>query len=100
MGDFNCNLSSPSTAYGDDISSLISLLHLSDVAHHFTHPRGQWTWSQWRSGHYIWSTTDYVLAQNPLGFSHWVIKTPRYNSDHHAIVTKIKISVSAHSMHH
>ena len=100
MGDFNCNLVCPNNLYADDVSIVLSLLNLEDVANHFTHPRGRWTWSQWRSGRYIRSTTDYVLAQNPKDFSRWVIKMPRYNSDHRAIVTELSLPVSVRSEHH
>ena len=99
MGDLNCNPVSPSNSYGDDISTALSLLGLTDVADHFTHPRGRWTWSQWRSGRYIRSTTDFVYAQLPLDFSRWVIKIPRYNSDHRAIVTELGLSRFARSAH-
>ena len=99
MGDLNCNLVCPSNPYGDELCSFLSLLNLTDAAKHFTHPRGKLTWSQWRLGHYIHSTMDYVMAQQPLDFSRWVIKIPRYNSDHRAIVTELKLSVSAHSEH-
>ena len=69
FGDLNCNLDCPRGNRGHDISSAITLLNLSDVAAHFPHPRGRWTWSQWREGRYIRSVTDYILAQHPLEFS-------------------------------
>jgi hypothetical protein len=92
FGDLNCNLACPHGSRGHDISFALSLLNLSNVAHHFPHPRGQWTWSQWREGRYIRSTTDYVLAQQPLEFTRWAIKTPRYNSDHRAIVVELTVN--------
>ena len=98
MGDFNCDLAC-SSAPRNEIPSLLSLLHLSDVADHFPHPRGQWTWSQWRSGRYIRSTTDYVLSQDPFAFSRWAIKIPRYHSDHRAIVTELRLTKRARTEH-
>ena len=38
VGDFNCNLGLSSDPH-DEVSSLLSLLDLSDVADHFPHPR-------------------------------------------------------------
>ena len=49
MGDLNCNLRFAADSHGDDIRSVLSLLNLADVANHFSHPRGRWTWSQWRT---------------------------------------------------
>ena len=92
FGDLNCNLDCPRGNRGHDISSAITLLNLSDVAAHFPHPRGRWTWSQWREGRYIRSVTDYILAQHPLEFSRWAIKTPRHNSDHRAIVVELGVN--------
>lgn len=90
LGDLNCDLSARSLdSCADDLHSLLSHLNLTDVANHFTHPRGRWTWSQWRTNRYIRSTTDYVLAQRPLEFSRWVIKIPRYHSDHRALVVEL-----------
>ena len=94
MGNFNCDLSY-SLAPQNEIASLVSLLHLSDVADHFPHTRGRWTWShqEGRRGRYIRSTKDYVLSQEPLAFSRWAIKTPRYyHSDHRAIVTELRLT--------
>ena len=91
MGDLNCNFSAPKDERASDISHAISILNLSDVANHFPHPRGKWTWSQNREGRYIRSTIDYVLADNPLEFTRWVIKIPRFNSDHRAIVTELSV---------
>jgi len=91
FGDLNCNLDFPQGGRGHDISSAMSLMNLSDVAKHFPHPRGRWTWSQWRQGRYIRSTTDYILAERPLEFRRWAIKIPRYNSDHRAIVAELTV---------
>jgi hypothetical protein len=84
LGDLNCNLAAPAPKdeHACDISSDISILNLTDIANHYTHPHGKWTWSQRRSGRYIRSTTDYILVQDHQIFSRWTIKIPRYNSDH------------------
>jgi hypothetical protein len=67
------------------------LLALNDVGDHFTHPRGQWTWSQVREGHYICSKTDYIMAQEILDFKRWAIKIPWFNMDPRAIITEIRL---------
>ena len=91
LGDLNCNLHHPRDDRAHDISDAISLLNVSDVANHFTHPRGRWTWSHRQRGRFSKSITDYVLAQYPLTFTRWAIKTPRFSSDHRAIVAELPV---------
>ena len=95
FGDVNVDFRR--AAFIDDRSEVITdslrVLNLSDVANFFPHPRGRWTWSQWREGHYIRSVTDYVLAEHPDDFDRWAIKCPRYaDSDHRLIVVELRAS--------
>ena len=96
MGDFNCDLRH---SLESEVSSFLDISGLLDVADYFTHPRGRWTWSQWRTGRYIRSTTDYVLTQCPFAFSRWVIKIPRFHSDHRAIVTELRLTKYSYAEH-
>jgi hypothetical protein len=43
LGDLNCNLAAPKDERTCYISSDISILNLTDIANHYTHPCGKWT---------------------------------------------------------
>jgi hypothetical protein len=68
LGDLNVDFDRLDDARADVIAAQMVLLALNDVGDHFTHPRGQWTWSQVREGRYICSKTDYIMAQEILDF--------------------------------
>jgi hypothetical protein len=68
----------------------LALYDFQDVGDHFKHPHGWWTWSrQCQGGSCLRSQTDYVMAQNVSHFRHWVIKIPRFDTDHHASMAEI-----------
>ena len=89
LGDLNVDLDRLEDIRGDTIAAHLALYDFKDVGDHFKHPRGRWTWSQQRGEHYVRSRTDYVLAQDVSDFRRWVIKIPRFDTDHRAIVTEI-----------
>jgi hypothetical protein len=91
LGDLNVDLDRPSDTRGDNILSMIVLLGLEDVGDYYSHPRGRWTWSMKREGHYVRSKTDYILAQELSDFRRWAIKIPRVNTDHRAIIAEMKL---------
>jgi len=92
LGDINVDLCHIDDDRAENIATFLALLGLSDVSDHFSHPRGRWTWSQMRQGHYIRSVTDYILAEAVENFSRWAIRYPRYDSDHRAIVAELRLA--------
>ena len=92
LGDINVDLQQIEDDRLEDIATALTLVGLQDVGNHFPHPRGRWTWSQWRQDHYIHSVTDCILAESPNDFSRWAIKIPRYDSDHRAIIAELQLS--------
>ena len=96
FGDLNVDLYHPTDVRAEEIVTFTALSGLSDVSRFFPRPlRGRWTWSQSRENHVITSTTDYILAENPHTFSRWTIKTPRFSSDHRAILAELNLAPAA-----
>ena len=91
LGDLNVDLDRPKDFRGDEILSQVILMALEDVGDHYAHPRGRWTWSQYRTGRYIRSKTCYILAQELADFKRWAIKIPRIDTDHRAIIAEMHL---------
>ena len=89
LGDLNVDFRAPRDPRDEEIVTGLMSWGLVDVSDHFTHPRGRWTWSQKRQRRYIRSCCDYVLSTAPQDFRRWVVRSPRYYSDHRALVVEI-----------
>ena len=94
LGDINVDLAAPDLDdRAEDIVTALALLGLLDVSAAFRHPKGRWTWSQWREGCLLRSTTDWILAEQPQDFVRWALKCPRgYHSDHRLLLAELALA--------
>lgn len=94
LGDINVDLAqSDLDDRGEDIATALALLGLFDVSMAFQHPKGRWTWSQWREGCLLRSTTDWILAEQLEDIVKWALKCPRgYHSDHRLLLVELSLA--------
>ena len=92
LGDINVDLHQVDDDRSEDIATALTLVGLQDLSDHFLHPRGRWTWSQWRQNRYIRTVTDCILVESPKEFSRWAVKIPRYDSDHRALIAELQLN--------
>jgi len=95
MGDINVDLlATELSARDEEIATALALHGLNDVSQFFRRPHyGRWTWSQRREDQFLQSTTDWILAENPLDIARWTIKMPRYyHSDHRLVLGELHLT--------
>jgi len=94
LGDINVDLQAMEfDARAEDIASALALFGLRDVSMSFRHPKGHWTWSQWRDGRLLRSVTDCIRAEQPNVFAKWALKSPRgYHSDHRLLLAELTLA--------
>ena len=91
LGDLNIEFHHPKDSRSELLTDGLALYGLTDLSNSYRKPTGSWTWSQRKDDGYIRSVTDYILVDCPQDFSRWTIKSPRYYSDHRAVVAELRL---------
>jgi exonuclease III len=99
LGDINVDLHRLKNHRTEDIATALEQHGLQDVGDYFTHPRGRFTFSQFRDNRHIQSVTDCILSDKPETFQRWAIKIPRFDTDHRAILAEIDIDNTSIARH-
>jgi exonuclease III len=100
LGDINVDLHRLKNHRSEDIATALEQHGLQDVGNFFLHPRGRWTFSQFRENRRIQSVTDCILSDYPEIFRRWTIKIPRFDTDHRAILVEIELTLTSHHRHY
>ena len=106
MGDFNVDLSNPAgnSSVGAErrleTATLLASMGVSSMRDRFRQGKNQmgryWTWKMRREGSIHGAVCDHILTDDPQYFTSCRIKTPRFDTDHYALVGGVRLGSARH----